>query len=147
MSTTLETKLQTAMQATLALTSLLALRPDGKAAIFEMQEYQGTTFPSVTFQLISTVNAYATRYRMQTATSRVQFTVWDTDPERARSVETAIINFLDTFNAVSPATNFIGTVPQPVQVVNRRQGGNAQTQPLTFWRTLDAIILNNETLN
>ena len=145
MSTTLEAKLQTAMQATPTLTSLLSQRGDGKASIFEMQEYQGTAFPSITYFLVSTVNAYGTLYRMQTATSRVQFTIWSTDPEVGRQVETALLNFLDTFNAVSPATNFIGPVPQPVRAVNRRSGGKAQTQPLTFWRTVDAMILNNET--
>ncbi len=145
MATSLEAKLQTALQATPAVTSLLSTRPDGKASIFEMQEYQGTAFPALVYFLVSAPNVYATLYRMQTVTSRVQFTIWDTDPERARQVEAALIAFLDTFNAVSPCTNFIGTVPQPVQVVNRRQGGNAQTQPLTYWRTLDAMILNNET--
>lgn len=142
MSTTLEVKLRTAALNTPALTALLGTSP---FRWYDMQLDQNSPFPAVTVQLISTINAYVTQYRLQTASSRVQFTVWDTDPERARQVETAIVAFLDTFNAVSPATNFIGPVPQPVRAVNRRQGGNAQTQPLTFWRTIDALVLNNET--
>ena len=143
MATTLEVKIQNGAQAFTPLTSLLAARADGKAAIYEMQEYQGTAFPSLVFFLVSTVPLYGASFRPHQNRSRVQFTIWDTDPERARSVELALMQWLDQFNAWNAGDQ---NVLQRNQVVMRRQGGNPQTQPLTFWRIVDVFIWNNEDL-
>ena len=142
MATTLEAKLQTAIQAYSALTSLLATRPDGKSAVYDMQEYQGSSFPAMTILVVSAVDQYSTTAVLITARYRVQFTVWDTDPQRARSVEAALRQFLTTFNAYN-AGDFNARARN--EVVNRRQSGQAQTQPITYWRIVDAFIWNNET--
>ena len=143
MSTTLEAKLQTALQAYTPVTSLLAVRSDGKAAIFDMQEYQGTAFPAMTIVVVSALDQYSTTAVLITARYRVQFTIWATDAQTARAVEQTLRTFLTTFNAYNSGD----TSPiQRNQVVNRRQGGQAQTQPVTFWRIVDAMIWNNETL-
>lgn len=143
MPTSLEAKLQTALQATTAITSLLASRADGKAAIYEMQENPGTTFPAITFMLISAVQQYSASQRMVNTPNRVQFTIWDSNPERARLVEAALITFFDSFNAYNVGDS---NPRQRNDVVMRRQGGNPQTQPVTYWRIVDAMIWNNETI-
>jgi len=140
MATTLEVKLRTAASANAPLTALLGTSP---FRWYDMQEAQGGTFPSVTVQMIAAVNQYSLTQRLNNSHNRVQFTVWDTDPERARSVELAVLNFLDGFNAYNAGDQ---NPRQRNEVVMRRQGGNPQTQPLTFWRILDAYIWHNETL-
>jgi hypothetical protein len=143
MASTLEAKIQAGVQAFGPLVAILAARPDGAAAIYELQEYQGTGFPSMTFFLVSTVTPYGNAFRSHIVQSRVQFTIWDTNPERGRAVETQLMAFLDQFNAYNATP---ANVQRPNTVVMRRQGGNPQTQPLTFWRMLDAMIWNNEDL-
>jgi|GEM_PF-3848315 len=143
MSTTLEAKLQTAMQAYTPLTSLLATRSDGGAAIFDMQELPGSAFPAITILVVSAIDQYSTAGLLITAEYRVQFTVWATDPQVARAVEQAIREFLTTFNAYNAGDN---SPIQRNQVINRQQRGQAQTQPVTFWRIVDAKIWNNELL-
>jgi|SRR5579885_1384718 len=142
MANTLEVKIVNGMLAYSALTSLLATAPDGAAAIFEMQEYQGTTFPAITYMLVSAVPQYSSTTRLATLPCRVQFTIWANDPETARSVETQLLAWIDQFNAYDP-TN-AAKPRQPNEIVMRRQGGNPQTQPLTYWRIVDANIWNNE---
>lgn len=142
-ATTLEAKIQTGVQAYAPLVAILAARPDGKAACYEMQEYEGQAFPSMTFLLVSTVPAYGAAFRAEVVRSRVQFTIWDTDPQRARSVETQLMNFLDQFNAWNAGDQ---NAIQRNQIAMQRQGGNPQTQPLTFWRITDAFIWNNQNL-
>jgi hypothetical protein len=140
-TTTLEVKIVNGVLGFPPLASLLATASDGNPALFEMQEYQGTAFPSMTYLLVSTVPAYGAAFRAHQVRSRVQFTIWDTNPERARAVENQLMAFLDQFNAWNAGDQ---NPLQRNQVVMRRQGGNPETQPLTFWRMLDAYIWNNE---
>lgn len=143
MATSLEVKLRTAALATPALTALLGTSP---FRWYDMQLDQNSTLPAVTIQAISIVNQYSLSVRLVNALCRVQFTIYDTDPERARAVEMAIVVFIDTFNAMNTSS---AVSRQANWVVNRRQGSpsqNAQTQPLTFVRSLDAMIWNNETI-
>lgn len=142
-TTTLEVKIVNGVLAFSPLASLLATASDGQPAIFEQQEYQGTAFPAMTYVLVSTVPNYGASFRAHQVRSRVQFTIWDTDPERARSVESQLMAFLDQFNAWNSGDS---NPIQRNQVVMRRQGGNPETQPMTFWRMLDAYIWNNEDL-
>lgn len=139
MATSLEVKLRTAALATPALTSLLGTTP---FRWFDMQQVQSAPFPSVTVLLVSAVNMYSTNQRLASTRCRVQFTVWDTNAEEARTVENAIIAFLDGFDAMNLVPGVAPT--QANEVVMRRQGGNPQTSPLTFWRIIDAMIWNNE---
>ena len=143
MSTTLEAKLQTALQAYTAITSLLATRSDGKAAIYDMQENAGSALPAMALFVVSVVDQYSTTQLLITALYRVQFTIWANNPETARAVEQALRAFISVFNAYNAGD------ASPVQrnrVVNRHQSGQAQTQPITWWRIVDAFIWNNETI-
>ncbi len=139
MSTSLERKLWLAAQADANLQALLgsgaAIRWGG------MQEPQGSIFPSVAVNVVSAIDQYSNTDLLITALYRVQFTVFDTNAERARQVEQAIKQFLTMFNAYSPAG---ATVLRPNRVVMRRQGGDPQTDPLTYQRIMDAMIWNNE---
>lgn len=138
MTTSIETKLRTAAAATPALTAYLGTSP---FRWYDMQQSQGSALPSVVVLLVSAVDTYSTTARLATSLNRVQFTIWDTDPEEARAIEQALIAFLETFNAFSPVP---GAAIQPNRVVMRRQSGQPQTEPLIFWRLVDAMIYNNE---
>lgn len=140
MSTSLERKLWLAAQAD---TNLQALLGSGAAIRWGgMQEAQGSIFPSVTVNVVSAIDQYSNTALLITAQYRVQFTVFDTNAERGRQVEQAIKQFLTTFNAYSPA-NSVSPL-RPNRVVNRRQGGDPRTDPLTYQRSIDAMIWNNE---
>jgi hypothetical protein len=143
MATTLEVKLQTALQAYTAITSLLATRSDGKAAIYDMQENPGSALPAMALFVVSAVDQYSTTQLLITALYRVQFTIWANDPEVARSVERALRAFVSTFNAYNSGDN---NPRQRNWCVNRHQSGQAQTQPITWWRIIDAFFWNNETI-
>lgn len=137
-SKSLELKLREAAILNSTLTSYLGTAP---FRWYDMQESQNSELPSVTVQLISCVNDYTLGYRLNNTLNRVQFTIRDTDAEEARAIEYALVVFLDTFNAYSPAGT---TLQRPNYVIMRRQLGNPNTDPLTFYRQLDAYIYNNE---
>lgn len=143
MSTTLEVKLRNAAQLNAGLTALLGAAGN-TFRWYDMQAPQGMQLPTVEVLLVSAVPQYSTVARLWTSLNRVQFTIRDTDAERARSVEAALMSFLDTFNAMNSVVG--STSIQANQVLNRRQGGNAQTAPVTYWRTVDVYIYNNETI-
>ncbi len=92
---------------------------------------------------VSKTPQYSTTALLITAEYRMQFTIWDTNLDRARSVAAAIEQFLVTFNAYNSGD------ASPIQrnrVVNTRVGpSEAQTDPITYWITMDAFIWNNET--
>lgn len=142
MATTLEVKLYNAAIATPALTALLGSSPFNWFDT-QLDQARPTLYPAVSVQLISAVNQYSVNARLGMSLNRVQFTVWDTNAERARSVESAILSFLDTFNAYNAGDS---DPIQRNQVVMRRQGGQPMTDPMTFFRSIDAMIWNNETI-
>lgn len=141
MGTSLEQKLRTAAAANADLQALLGTSP---FRWYGPQAAQGAAQPLVEVLLVDAPPQYSTTQLLVTCRYRMQFTIWDTDLERARSVESAIIAFLVTFNAYNAGDS------SPIQrneVVNRRSGrSQAQTDPITYWRTLDAFIWNNETI-
>jgi len=142
MASTLEVKLRASAIATPALTSLLG-GTGNNFRWFDMRAPQGSAFPLVEVLVISNIPSYSTIQRLATTLSRVQFTVWDTLAENARTVELAIQGWLDTANFM----NTTGTNQRQANwIANRRQGANPNTEPLTFFRIVDAMIFNNELL-
>ena len=139
MSTSLEVKLRTAAAANPALVAFLGTSP---FRWYGPQEVQNAPYPNIAVQLISAVPQYSTAARLITCEYRVQFTIWDTNLAEARNVESALLSFLDGFNAYNAGDH---SPLQRNRVVNRRTGGNAQTSPTTYWRIVDAMIWNNET--
>ena len=137
--TSLEDKLLAQASAFGPLLTLLTASP---FPWYDNQLQQGSPYPAVVVQLISNPQVYALTGRMATSSARVQFTIWDTDPERARSVEQALFQFLDQFNAVGP-TNLPS---YPAEVVGVRQNVYPQPSPKRFTRQVDAMIFQNQTL-
>lgn len=109
---------------------------------FDTQLPQQAEFPAVVAFIVSNPADYVITGRMSTSWARVQLTVYGTgnDSENASLVVNALQDFLATFNAIG--------VPElpvyPNRIVGDRDGGVAQTQPLTYQRFVDVQILNDE---
>lgn len=141
MPTSLDVKLRTAAALDPTLSSLLGSSP---FRWFGPQAPQGSVQPLVEVLQVSQTPQYSNAALLITCPYRMQFTIWDTNLERARSVRNAIIQFLTSFNAYSPANSV--SPRRPNQVLNVRLGqSEAQTDRITYWITLDAMIWNNET--
>lgn len=139
--TTLEAKLRTAAAADTALTALLGTTP------FRWYDTQlnetVNVFPAVVVQLISSSDAYAFNRRLPGGFSRVQFTIWASSGENARSVEAELVCFLNQFNAIG-----VSNLPQyPNTVLNRRSGLYVETAPPMYQRIVDVSIFDNENVN
>lgn len=111
---------------------------------YDTQLKQGTTFPAITVREISNPEDYVVTGRLPTSWARYQFTIYGTgnDSENANTVRNALATFLDTFNAIGIA----GLVTYPNLIVGDRDGGIAQTQPLTYQRFVDVRIFSNSLL-
>lgn len=139
MPTSIEVKLRTAAALYVPLSALLGTSP---FRYYDTQLVQGSAFPAIVAQVISDPKDYYMGGRMNTSFVRVQFTIWDTDAERGRSVESALYGFFDVFNACNAPAG----AAKPNYVVMARGGMYPQTQPPQFQRIIDAKIFNNDTL-
>ena len=83
---------------------------------------------------------YVMDRRMPGSFSRVQFTIWDTDPQRVRQVDQAVTCFLNTFNALG----LPGLVQYPNYVMNRVARLYPTPEPPRYQRILDVKIFDNE---
>lgn len=137
----LKAKLFAAASANAGLQALLGTNP---FRWHDTQLPQQDAFPAVVVLIVSNPADYVFTGRTPTSWSRVQFTVYGTgnDSENASLVVNALQDFLVTFNAYSPRT-----LPANAnRIVNDKDGGIADTQPLTYQRFVDVMILNDETL-
>jgi len=139
MSTSLEVKLRTQALAFPKLSALLGTTP---FRWYDSQLVQGSAYPAIVVQLISSPMNYCNTGRLPTSWARYQFTVWDTDSERARTTESALFDFFDVFNAVGHS----GLPDYPVTVVNDRQNIYPDPEPIRFTRSVDAMIFSNNAL-
>lgn len=142
MPTSLEARLRTAAAAFPGLTALLGSSP---FRWYDTQLAQDSAFPAITVLLVSDVLMYSLQGILQTSWSRVQFTIWDIDPESARNVEAELMLFLAQFNGDGVMISFSPPVCKNF-ILTRRSGFYAQTQPPNYWRTVDAKIFNNSSL-
>jgi hypothetical protein len=141
MSTSLVVKLRTQAAANPSLAALLT--SGGVFCWFGPQAPPGASQPLVEVMEISQVPQYGTALLPTLCLYRVQFTIWDTSLEGAKAVKNAIINFLTTFSAFAPPGS--PSLLRPNRVVNARIGkSQAQTAPITYWVSVDAMIWNNE---
>ena len=138
MATSLLAKLRTAAAADPTLGPLLGTTP---FRWYDQQLVQGTAFPAVTASVVSNVPVYSVNQLLIVARYRVTMKIFDEDPEVSHQVASAIRNFLVTFNAYNAGDD---DPIQRNQVVGQRDGGIAQTQPLTSMQIMDAMIWNNE---
>jgi hypothetical protein len=99
------------------------------------------TFPAVTAMIASNPRRYVANGRLGGSWARVQFTIYGSgsDSTNAEAVADALFSFLDGFNSGPQAGN-------PNYIVGDRDGGIAQTDPLTYLRLIDALVWNNETV-
>jgi hypothetical protein len=135
----LEARIRTAAAATPALTALLGSSP---FRWYDSILAQGTAFPAVVMQLVSTNDTYVNSGRIPSGFARYQFAIWDTDAERGRQVDAAITTFFTTFDG--PAR---GGAPQcwyGSQIVMRRSTVFAQPEPLKYQRVLDVNIYSTD---
>lgn len=138
--TTLEVKLRTAALAFPGLTGLLGGTDPNKFQWWDTQLTQSSPMPAVVAIQVSGAPLYATDGRNPLERIRIQFTIWGTTGQQARSVEQQVKEFLDGFNATGISSNQAG----PNTIVNVRGGGYTQTSPIRYWRTMDAMIFNSD---
>lgn len=103
--------------------------------------------PCVRVIRVSTVRMYMQTGVTNVSACRFQIDVLSVDPEQARAIAAAIIDFLGTVDLAgdyqfgSPVT----TPPQfPNFILNQRAGMDYQLQPPAYVETLDARIFNLE---
>lgn len=140
MPTPLKVKLFNAASANAGLQALLGASP---FRWYDTQLPQTAAFPAVVVFQVSDPRDYEVRGQMSTSWNRIQFTVYGTgnDSTEASAVVAALLNFLRGFFAYSAGS----TATQSAnKVVSDRDGGIAQTQPLTYQRFVDVMILNDE---
>ena len=142
MGTPLKVKLFNAASANAGLQALLGTSP---FRWYDTQLPQTATFPCVVAFLVSDPRDYEARGQMSTSWNRVQLTVFGTgnDSTEASAVVAAVLTFVRGFfayNAGASATQSAN------KVVSDRDGGIAETQPLTYQRFLDVMFLNDESL-
>src|SRR5665213_1969931 len=122
---TLEAKIRSAALAYTPLSSLLGTSP---FRFYDTQLVQGTLFPAIAFQEVGGSPTYAFTGRLPTGYSRYQFTIWDTDAERGRAVEAALLSFFDQLNL----QGIPGLSLYPCRVVSQKAGMFTDPQPPQF---------------
>ncbi len=145
MSTSLKTRLRSAV---LLDAGLMALLASGSPAVLRWYDEglaQGTAFPAVTVQTISDIPTYCVSGRLPTGFARLQFNVYGTgnDTENANAIVAAMASFFDQF---SGGTGVTGKSQYSNLIVANRDGGIANTQPPTYMRLVDANIFWNDSL-
>lgn len=109
------------------------------------QGWNITTKSALAVFVVSNPRDYVVGGRMATSFARVQFTVFGhgNDSSNADAVVAALLSFLDGFNASQAG----GTSPgyaTPNYVVNDRDSGFVETDPMTYQRIIDVRIFSND---
>lgn len=144
MSTPLKDRIRSAAILTPALTALLGTNP---FRWYDTQLRQGSLFPAVVVQFISTPgNSYSLTGRMQNSQTRVQYTIWgqntSTGVAQVAAVEDALATFWDSLNLIG----IPGLVQYPNYIVAARDGFVAAPQPGNMLRLIDVMMTNNDSL-
>ncbi len=136
MSTPLVVKLRQAAIYFTPLTGVLGTNP---FKWYNTQLYEGSAYPAIPAQQVSSVPVYSISGRNPLARARVQFTIWEGQrPDDTNSVLEALREFLDSFSAVGNPTQFAN------QIINERDGLYPGTQPGIFQTMVDAYIYNSD---
>lgn len=145
MGTPLKEKLFTAASANAGLQALLGTSPFQWGDTQLEQSWNLSTLGAVLAYQISDPRTYETRGQMSTSWVRMQFTVYGNgrDSVNASAIVAALLTFLCGFFAYSAGSN---ATQAANQIVGDRDGGIAETQPMTYLRIVDAMILNDESL-
>lgn len=139
MPSSLKAKLRANASSYSPLTALLGTSP---FRWYDTQLVQGSAFPAVVVFIVSNPPSYVLTNRMTTSWARVQFTVWDNDPESAGLVVAALTNFFDQLNLIGVPN----LTQYPNLIIADRDFLYPQTQPPRYQRILDVRIFSNESL-
>ncbi len=136
MATSIKERLYAAASVDAGLLALLG-NPIQWGDIQAKQNWDLTTKSAVTVQLISNPSNYQLPGRMLSSTCRMQFTIFGhgSNSQNAEAVAVALYNFFGNL-----AGNGLGVLGIP----NDRDGGIADTQPLTYMRMIDCFLFNDE---
>jgi hypothetical protein len=147
MSYGLKSRIRNAALQDAALLGLLGTVSPATLRWYDMQLLQGATFPAMVVQVISDPKVYANAGRLRTSFARVQFTAWADQTAGGASalglIEQAMQTFLDGLNLVG----IPGMVQYSNQIVGKRDGFYAQTQPAKFWLVLDVKMFWNDSIS
>ena len=141
MPASLEAQLRTAALGYAGLTALLGGTDPNNFQWGDTQLLQGAQFPYVVVSVISGSEDYTFEHRLATSWNRIQFDIWDTDPERAYQVQQQLESFLDQFDGYGTPN----LVQYANQIVNVRKVLWPETQPPQYQRIIDARIFFNST--
>jgi len=113
---------------------------------YDTQLAQGSAFPAVVAQIISSSKTYNVAGRMTNGNSRVQFTIWSTNTGSGMTaranVESALATFLDGLNLIG----IPGLLQYPNYIVGARDGWVALPQPGNPLKLIDAMVFSNDSL-
>jgi hypothetical protein len=142
--TPLKQKLRAAAAGNSGLTGLLGTSP---FRWYNLQLLQGSAFPAMVVQIISTIPKYGYTMRAQNPVqNRVQFTIWggaaEAGDQAAHNVEAALKTFLDGFNAIGISNLAL----YPNHITLERDGFFIQTDTGIYQRLIDVMIWDNETI-
>jgi len=127
---------------------LLGLLGSGSPVVFRWYDTQlpqrGARFPAVVVTQVNNPADYVVGGRLPTSFVVVSFRIYGTgtDSQNADAVATALANFLDTFEGSG-----IPDLPAySNHIISDRDGGIAQTDPLTYQRIVNVRLFWNSTL-
>lgn len=135
--TPLKDKLRTAAAAYGPLTAIIGSNP---IRYWNVQARQGATFPYVVATLVSDAPTYAFQGPLTASFARMQFVLWDTDPQRLEDLDAAMQGFIAQFNGAG----LPDATAQGNYILNRRDAMFAQTQPPQYQRLLDVRLYSGE---
>lgn len=99
----------------------------------------GGGWPAVVVRIISSPTDYVVNARLATSFSRVQFTIWSTDPIVNETVEAQLLAFMDQFNAYGIS----GLSQNANYAVNSRDNLLPNEQPPQYQRIVDFKVFDN----
>ncbi len=144
MATPINQRMRTAAALTPSLQALLGLSP---FRWWFDQKRQGSLFPCIVQQQISSATSYSATQRLATGYSRQQFTIWggpSSAGELARNdVSTAFSAFLDQF---SGGTGVTGLLLYPNRIVTIRDFPYVQSDVTMYQRVMDVMVFSDDRL-
>jgi hypothetical protein len=147
MSYGLKARIRNAALADASLLTLLGTASPASLRWYDTQLPQGSSFPAMVVQVISNPKVYTNAGRLRTSFARVQFTAWADQTSGGATalglIEQAMQTFLDGLDLVG----IPGLVQYSNQIVGKRDGFYAQTQPAKFWLVLDVKMFWNDSIS
>ncbi len=138
----LEARIRTAALAFSPLATLLGYDGLDPSSMrwYDTQLRPGKVFPALVLTLVSDPETYTFNRRLATSFARIQFDIWDHDPENSFTVQEQLAAFLDQLNLYGVT----GLVQNANQIVGKRKVNFPDRNPPEWQRIVDALIFNND---